>query len=144
MPATPYYHVDAFTSRVFAGNPAGVCVVPEFPPDHMMQQIAAENRHSQTAFVVQRGATDFDLRWFTPLVEDDLCGHATLATAYVLALRGQAAWPVRFHTRSGVLPVARVDGRTLPAWPGPVTKRLHDAYWALREEPAYRDPVAYD
>jgi PhzF family phenazine biosynthesis protein len=85
-----------------------------------MQQIAAENRHSETAFVVPRPAGDFDLRWFTPAVEDDLCGHATLASAYVLALRGHSAWPVRFHTCSGVLTVSRNQDRLemdFPAWP---------------------------
>jgi len=85
----PYYHVDAFTSALFAGNPAGVCILSDFPPDRTMLQIAAENRHSQTAFVVQRGTAEFDLRWFSPLVEDDLCGHATLATATVLAARAR-------------------------------------------------------
>jgi PhzF family phenazine biosynthesis protein len=72
-----------------------------------MQKIAAENRHSETAFVVPRADGDFDLRWFTPKVEDDLCGHATLASAYVLALRKHNVWPVRFHTRSGILTVAQ-------------------------------------
>ena len=72
-----------------------------------MQKIAAENRHSETAFVVPRADGDFDLRWFTPTVEDDLCGHATLASAYVLALRKHKVWPVRFHTCSGVLTVAQ-------------------------------------
>jgi predicted PhzF superfamily epimerase YddE/YHI9 len=72
-----------------------------------MQKIAAENRHSETAFVVPRADGDFDLRWFTPKVEDDLCGHATLASAYVLALRRHNVWPVRFHTRSGMLTVAQ-------------------------------------
>jgi PhzF family phenazine biosynthesis protein len=116
----PYYHIDAFTSRVFAGNPAGVCILSAFPTDQTMQQIAAENKHSQTAFLIQRPDGDFNLRWFTPTVEDDLCGHATLAAAYVLALRAHGVWPVRFHTRSGVLTVAR-DGDYLemdfPAWP---------------------------
>ena len=74
-----------------------------------MQKIAAENRHSETAFVVARADGDFDLRWFTPEVEDLLCGHATLASAYVLALRKEGVWPVRFHTCSGVLTVAQKD-----------------------------------
>jgi PhzF family phenazine biosynthesis protein len=107
--AIPYYHVDAFTAELFAGNPAGVCIVPAFPPDNVMQNVAAENRHSETAFVVPRADGDFDLRWFTPKVEDDLCGHATLASAYVLALRKHDAWPVRFRTRSGVLTVMRKE-----------------------------------
>ena len=116
----PYYHVDAFTGELFAGNPAGVCILSAFLADSMMQKIAAENRHSETAFVVPRADGDFDLRWFTPKVEDDLCGHATLASAYVLALRKHDLWPVRFHTRSGILTVAQdQDGfeMDLPAMP---------------------------
>jgi PhzF family phenazine biosynthesis protein len=105
--AIPYYHVDAFTSELFAGNPAGVCILSAPLADSVMQKIAAENRHSETAFVVPRADGDFDLRWFTPKVEDDLCGHATLASAYVLALRKHNAWPVRFHTRSGMVSVAQ-------------------------------------
>ena len=103
----PYYHVDAFTGELFAGNPAGVCILSAFPADSIMQKITIENRHSNTAFVVPRADGDFDLRWFTPKVEDDLCGHATLASAYVLALRKHNVWPVRFHTRSGMLTVAQ-------------------------------------
>ena len=121
--AIPYYHVDSFTDELFAGNPAGVCIFSAFPPDSMMQKIAAENRHSETAFVVYRADGDFDLRWFTPKVEDDLCGHATLASAHVLALRKHDKWPVRFHTRSGVLTVAQagdgfeMDFPAMPAQP---------------------------
>jgi PhzF family phenazine biosynthesis protein len=105
--AIPYYHVDVFTSELFRGNPAGVCILPAFLADNTMQKIAAENRHSETAFVVPRADGDFDLRWFTPTVEDDLCGHATLASAFVLALRKHSLWPVRFHTCSGMLTVAQ-------------------------------------
>jgi PhzF family phenazine biosynthesis protein len=105
--AIPYYHVDSFTGELFAGNPAGVCILSAFLADSIMQKIAAENRHSETAFVVPRPDGDFDLRWFTPKIEDDLCGHATLASAYVLALRKHNEWPVRFHTRSGILTVAQ-------------------------------------
>jgi PhzF family phenazine biosynthesis protein len=118
--SVPYYHVDAFTQELFAGNPAGVCVLSAFPADGIMQKIAAENKHSQTAFVVPRTDGDFDLRWFTPEVEDDLCGHATLASAYVLALRGHSEWPVRFHSCSGVLAVTRDRdsfAMDFPAWP---------------------------
>jgi predicted PhzF superfamily epimerase YddE/YHI9 len=118
--AIPYYHVDAFTDRLFAGNPAGVCIVPRFPHAVVMQRIAAENGLPQTAFVASREDGDgHDLRWFTPRVEDDLCGHATLAAAYVLSLRGAADWPLRFHTRSGVLAVHRdgpAFGLDLPRW----------------------------
>jgi PhzF family phenazine biosynthesis protein len=121
--AIPYYHVDSFTGELFAGNPAGVCMLSTFLPDNVMQKIAIENRHSNTAFVVPRADGDFDLRWFTPKVEDDLCGHATLASAFVLALRKHSVWPVRFHTRSGVLTVSQegdklaMDFPAMPAQP---------------------------
>ena len=105
--AIPYYHVDAFTGELFAGNPAGVCILSAFLAETIMQKIAAENRHSETAFVVPRADGDFDLRWFTPTVEDDLCGHATLASAFVLALRKHNVWPVRFHTCAGMLTVTQ-------------------------------------
>jgi len=121
--AIPYYHVDSFTSELFAGNPAGVCILPAFLADNILQKIAVENRHSNTAFVVPRADGDFDLRWFTPKLEDDLCGHATLASAYVLALRKHSVWPVRFHTRSGILTVSQngesfeMDFPAMPAQP---------------------------
>jgi PhzF family phenazine biosynthesis protein len=102
-----YYQIDSFASELFTGNPAGVCLVPAFPAKDVMLKIAAENRHSETAFVVARADGDFDLRWFTPIVEDDLCGHATLAAAYALSLSGHRTWPVRFHTVSGLLTVNR-------------------------------------
>jgi PhzF family phenazine biosynthesis protein len=105
--AIPYYHVDAFTSELFRGNPAGVCILSAFPTAATMQKIAAENRHSETAFIVPRDDGEFDLRWFTPEIEDDLCGHATLASAFVLALRKHSVWPVRFHTCSGILTVSK-------------------------------------
>ncbi len=89
--------VDAFTDMVFSGNPAAVAVVDGFPDDTLMQAVALEMNLSETAFVVERGDGDHDLRWFTPTTEVDLCGHATLASAHVLG--GTA----RFHTRSGVL-----------------------------------------
>lgn len=116
----PYYHIDVFTGSLFSGNPAGVCILPAFPSNAVLQKIAAKNRHSETAFVVARADGDFDLRWFTPVVEDDLCGHATLASAYVLALRAHDVWPVRFHTCSGVLTVAADRDwfeMDFPAWP---------------------------
>lgn len=108
----PYYQVDTFTNRLFSGNPAGVCFLADWLPDSLLQSIAAENNLAETAFVVQREA-HFDLRWFTPTLEMDLCGHATLAPAHVLfrhhGLRGSV---VHFHTRSGTLSVAR-DGDLL-------------------------------
>ena len=89
--------IDAFTDTPFRGNPAAVTIVDAFPHDDRMQQVALEMNHSETAFVVRRGDGDHDLRWFTPTTEVDLCGHATLASAHLLA--GSA----RFHTRSGLL-----------------------------------------
>lgn len=93
--------VDAFTDRPFSGNPAAVAVVDAFPDDARMQSVAAEMNLAETAFVVARPDGDYDLRWFTPAIEVDLCGHATLGTAHVL---GRSA---RFHTRSGMLTCTR-------------------------------------
>ena len=81
--------VDSFTDRPFAGNPAAVALVDRFPADSEMQLIAREMNLSETAFVASRSDGAYDLRWFTPAVEVDLCGHATLATAHVLG--GRAA-----------------------------------------------------
>jgi PhzF family phenazine biosynthesis protein len=100
-----YYIVDAFADAIFKGNQAGVCIVDEFPADSLMQNIAMENNLAETAFVVKRGADQYDLRWFTPEVEIDLCGHATLASAFVLALRDKSIKTINFHTKSGILPV---------------------------------------
>lgn len=79
----PLYQVDAFTDKVFGGNPAGVCLLEKWPDDHTLQQIAAENNLPETAFVIKE-KEHFSIRWFTPSCEVDLCGHATLASAYVL------------------------------------------------------------
>ena len=97
--------VDAFTDRPFAGNPAAVCVLDAYPDDVWMQDVAREMNLSETAFVVARDDADWDLRWFSPTVEVDICGHATLASAHVLWEDGHApaGKPVSFHTRSGVL-----------------------------------------
>ena len=105
----PYYQVDAFTSRLFSGNPAGVCLLADWLPAGVLQSIAAENNLSETAFVVPRGEF-FDLRWFTPTIEVDLCGHATLASAHVIfAHLGFGQPVVRFQTKSGLLSVIRLD-----------------------------------
>src|SRR5690348_3746286 len=79
----PLFHVDAFTERPFGGNPAAVCLLPAWKDDRWLQAVAGEMNLSETAFLV-RQAGHFDLRWFTPRVEVDLCGHATLASAHVL------------------------------------------------------------
>jgi PhzF family phenazine biosynthesis protein len=108
------YQVDAFTDRPFAGNPAGVCPLPlpGFPAADWMQAVAAEMNVAETAFLVRRrDGSGFDLRWFTPTVEVELCGHATLASAHLLWETGlvAAGEPIRFHTLSGALGAAR-DG----------------------------------
>jgi PhzF family phenazine biosynthesis protein len=110
--ALKFYQVDAFTERPFAGKPAAVMPLPEWLPDQTLQAIAAEHNLAETAFFVPRGR-DFHLRWFTPTVEMDLCGHATLASAYiVLNELDRSRDNVVFHTRSGALTVTR-DGHRL-------------------------------
>src|SRR5262245_36592238 len=96
----PIFVVDAFTPEAFHGNPAAV-VLGDGPVD-WMQSVAAEMKHSETAFLRERADGSFDLRWFTPEVEVDLCGHATLASAHVLWETAQRE-QVTFHTRSGAL-----------------------------------------
>ena len=111
MSGLPFYQVDAFARRAFEGNPAAVIPLDEWLPDAAMQSIAAENNLSETAFLVRsdRDDADYDLRWFTPTVEVDLCGHATLASAHVV-IDGER---VRFATRSGILAVTRGEGSLL-------------------------------
>jgi PhzF family phenazine biosynthesis protein len=108
----PLYQVDAFTSRVFAGNPAAVCPLEAWLPDTTLQSLASENKLSATAFLVGRGGA-YELRWFTPAAEVDLCGHATLASAFVVfRFLESGLAQVRFQTRSGPLSVSR-DGERL-------------------------------
>lgn len=105
------FQVDAFTRKPFAGNPAAVCLLEKPGEEGWMQQVAAEMNLSETAFVCPQGG-DFSLRWFTPLVEVDLCGHATLAAAHTLWETG-ALPPGReavFHTKSGLLKAKRGEG----------------------------------
>ena len=118
--ALPYFHVDAFTGRKFAGNPAGVCPLVDWLPTETLQSMAAEHKLAETAFFVHHEGT-YELRWFTPSVEVDLCGHATLASAHVLFEHlGLSESVVKFQTRSGLLSVHR-DGDLLtldfPSWP---------------------------
>jgi PhzF family phenazine biosynthesis protein len=108
----PIFQVDAFSSRVFKGNPAAVCPLDEWLPDDTLQSIAAENNLAETAYFVRNNG-HFDLRWFTPACEVDLCGHATLASAHVLFHELKEPGQVlRFQTKSGELRVAR-DGDLL-------------------------------
>jgi PhzF family phenazine biosynthesis protein len=105
----PMYQVDAFAGQVFSGNPAAICPLETWLPDAQMQSIAAENNLAETAFFVRNGA-GYKLRWFTPAVEVDLCGHATLASAYVIMNElAPGERSVAFETKSGVLTVTR-DG----------------------------------
>src|SRR5882724_9412864 len=102
------YQVDAFTDRPYAGNPAAVCVLPERRDDSWMQKVAREMNLAETAFLIA-GTEGYDLRWLTPTVEVDLCGHATLASAHILWEQGylSADTQARFHTRSGLLTASR-------------------------------------
>lgn len=107
----PAYQVDAFTSSIFGGNPAMVCPLDEWLPDETLQAIAMENNLSETAFFV-KSAEQYHLRWFTPAVEVDLCGHATLASAYVLfEFLEPRREEVTFNTASGELTVTRHGNR---------------------------------
>lgn len=101
------FQVDAFTSRRFRGNPAAVCPLEEWPADKLLQAVAAENNLSETAFLVPAGEA-YELRWFTPAAEVELCGHATLAAGFVvLRLMETSRDSVTFRTRSGPLEVTR-------------------------------------
>jgi PhzF family phenazine biosynthesis protein len=117
----PLYQVDAFTGRLFGGNPAAVCPLAEWLPDATMQAIAAENNLAETAFFVVQGE-GYLLRWFTPTVEVELCGHATLASGYVVThILSPDRRSVRFDTlKAGPLEVTREDNllaMDFPAWP---------------------------
>ena len=104
----PIYQVDAFAEKLFGGNPAAICPLPQWLPDATMQAIAAENNLAETAFFVREGA-DYALRWFTPAVEVDLCGHATLASAHIVfSFLEPQRQRVGFRTlKAGMLTVAR-------------------------------------
>lgn len=106
--AIPIVTVDAFTNQLFAGNPAAVCMLPEPRPDEWLGHVSREMNLSATAFLVRRD-DEFDLRWLTPSIEIDLCGHATLASAHVLWEEGHLprGAQARFHTRSGLLTAER-------------------------------------
>jgi len=107
-----YYIVDAFNDKVFKGNAAGVCLLEEPLEEGIMQNIASENNLAETAFLLKQGDI-YSLRWFTPEHEIDLCGHATLASAYVLfRFMENGAEPLSFTTRSGILKVKK-NGETL-------------------------------
>lgn len=105
----PIFQVDAFTGKVFGGNPAAVCPLEQWLPDDVMQRIAVENSVAETAFFIQVDQ-GFEIRWFTPEIEMDLCGHATLATAHVIARHFNFSLPsIQFRSKSGELTVAVED-----------------------------------
>jgi len=109
--SVPIFHVDAFAERPFKGNPAAVCILEQRADDGWMQAVAAEMNLSETAFIVPQEEV-FELRWFTPGAEVDLCGHATLASAHVLWQTGRrVTWPIEFDTRSGILTATAVGDR---------------------------------
>ena len=126
-----FTQIDAFTDRPFAGNPAAVCVLPSSRDAAWMQRVAQEMNLAETAFLVHR-PDGFDLRWFTPTTEVDLCGHATLASAHALWEEGhlQPEEPAQFHTRSGVLTATHhggliwLDFPATPAYPAAPSPEL--------------------
>ncbi|MBV8453391.1 MAG: PhzF family phenazine biosynthesis protein [Deltaproteobacteria bacterium] len=135
----PLFHVDAFTSRIFGGNPAAVVILKEnWLADDLLHAIAAENNLSETAFVITR-SQPFPLRWFTPKIEVDLCGHATLASAYVLLKHYFPSYSqVQFATRSGELAVVRQGGQLamdFPARPGERVPVSNEIIAALGAKP---------
>ena len=129
-----YFVADAFTDALFGGNPAGVCLLAAPLDTALMQQIAAENNLAETAFLLRRDDGDYDLRWFTPEVEIDLCGHGTLASAFVLhdIVRTNADI-YRFHTKSGLLTVTprgdlyEMDFPARPPRPVEITPQMRAA-----------------
>lgn len=121
----PYYQVDAFTDRPFSGNPAGVCFLERWLEEATLQRLAGENNLSETAFLVPSGG-HYELRWFTPTMEVDLCGHATLASAFVLFTELQRKEPrVTFQTKSGALAAAWDGSKVMldfPSRPGALSE----------------------
>jgi len=146
--AIPLYLVDAFTVRPFAGNPAGVCLLSAPLPDVVMQDVAMEMQQAETAFLLPEG-DGWRLRWFTPEVEENLCGHATLASAHVLFETGRIrpAETARFQTKSGLLTAVRegdsivLDFPATPAEPYPV---LETARKALSIAPLFSGKTRFD
>ena len=113
----PIYQIDAFAGKAFEGNPAAICPLSEWLSDEVMQSIAEENNLSETAFFVSSGH-GFHIRWFTPIAEVDLCGHATLASAYVIfTYLGFEENTVKFESKSGLLTVVQNEGLLIMDFP---------------------------
>lgn len=132
------YQVDAFTDKVFGGNPAAVVPLKQWIEDSMMQKLAMENNLSETVFFVasDKPDADFDIRWFTPVLEINLCGHATLASAFILFEKlNFSKQTIRFKCKSGLLTVTKINGMIemdFPAWkPEPLGNDFTDLIKAL-------------
>lgn len=138
----PITIIDAFTDKPFSGNPAGVCVTDAPLPDDLMQNIAAELNLSETAFLVPLSTEVWSLRWFTPAIEIELCGHATLASAHHLIESGRETGNnlIRFHTLSGELTARKVGDKIELDFPAVVTQPLEfetDVSTALGVKPIH-------
>ncbi len=146
--ALPFYLVDAFTDHAFAGNPAGVCLLRDPLPDAVLQSVAMEMNQAETAFLLPEG-DGWRLRWFTPEVEENLCGHATLASAHVLFEAGLLATDAtaRFETKSGLLTAVR-EGASIvldfPATPAEPFPPLEKAINALGVSPSFSGKTRFD
>jgi len=144
----PIYQVDAFTNKPFRGNPAAVCILSVPGGDAWMQKVAQEMNLSETAFLV-RQADGFNLRWFTPTVEVELCGHATLASAHILWEAGilSSSEQARFHTLSGLL-TAELNAEWIelnfPATPPLAVSPPQELISALGVEPVYTGKNQFD
>ncbi|MFN8456061.1 MAG: PhzF family phenazine biosynthesis protein [Anaerolineae bacterium] len=146
--ALQIFQVDAFTDTPFKGNPAAVCLLPEVKDDSWMQNVAAEMNLAETAFLL-RQTDGYNLRWFTPMVEVDLCGHATLASAHILWEIGllPLTEPARFHTRSGLLRATRRGDEIeldFPATPAEPASAPAELSWALGVTPIYTGRSKFD
>jgi PhzF family phenazine biosynthesis protein len=146
--AQEIYQVDAFSDKPFAGNPAAVCVLPAAADEEWMQQLANEMNLSETAFLVQQG-DGYNLRWFTPAVEVELCGHATLASAHILWEQGflPPDSPARFYTKSGLLSALRKDTwieLDFPAEPEKQTEIPEDLFKAFGTPAQYVGKNRFD
>ena len=149
MARVPCIQVDAFTNTPFKGNPAAVCLLEGAYDDAWMQAVAAEMNLSETAFIHRRDDDGFDLRWFTPAIEVDLCGHATLASAHVLWEEGivEGGDAIRFHTRSGTLVCARNEDLIeldFPSTPPTETDLPVELFTALGIEAAWQGRSCFD
>ncbi|MCL2813798.1 MAG: PhzF family phenazine biosynthesis isomerase, partial [Oscillospiraceae bacterium] len=139
MKIMQYHVIDVFTDKLFGGNPAGVCLLDNWLPDEILQNIATENNLSETAFLVKQ-ENYYNLRWFTPTIEVDLCGHATVASAFVLFEDAEkAADEIKFKTVSGMMSVTKennllyLDFPSRPVTPCPMYQTFGKAFEKICE-----------